>query len=256
MGSVAQTERVLRAVEGEPLTVAACAALSLTATAYLLSKMETAGAVGMAAKQPGSATTVPLYTGERKAAGQFEVYKVGGGAAPAPAADSHGAAAAVYTGPRKSAGAFEVYKVEDDDAPAARSSAQRAVASTPVQPRDLFESKDAQAAAAVLRRNLPAGSPAAAAVREWTENLETMADYIESLESENEQLRLIATPEAAAAAGLPLPPPSPAPLTRLGDSTFLMAERQHQSRLEDELEAVTNEISRVRTRLGSSPAGG
>ena len=229
-------QRALQAVDAEPATVAACAAITATGTAYLLARMS-------ARAPPGG--TITTNTGTKD---QVEAAATAAPSVPA------------YTGQRKSAGQFEVYKVVDDGAAVSRGSA---VAATPVQPRALFSGKAAKEAAAVLRRNLPSGSPAAAAVREWTHNLDSMADYIESLEQENEQLRRIATPAAAADASVTLPRRSPSPLG-VHSSEDIEAERYRQARLEGELEAVSVEIQRVRSRLGfpalvsstGSPAGG
>ena len=234
-------ERVVRTVVSEPKTVAACAAITATATAYLLARLSAAAPARPASD--GASATATASGSDSPAEARS-------------AADS--SAVPAYTGSRKSAGQFEVYTVVDDGA-APRASSSSVPEATPVQPRALFDTKDAKEAAAMLRRNLAAGSPAALAVREWTHNLDSMADYIESLEQENEQLRRIATPAAAAAAHIPLPQPSPSPLERLGESAVLSAERHRQARLEGELEAVSVEIQRVRSRLGlaqGSPAGG
>lgn len=228
-------QRALQAVDSEPATVAACAAITATGTAYLLARL--------AAGAPSGGTSTANADAQDKSEAAVD---------PAPSVPA-------YTGERKSAGQFEVYNVVDGAA-APRGSAAEA---TPVQPRALFSGKGAKEAAAVLRRNIPVGSPAAEAVREWTHNLDSMADYIESLEQENEQLRRIATPAAAADASVALPRRSPSPLG-VRSSEDLEAERYRQTRLEGELEAVSVEIQRVRSRLGfpalvsasGSPAGG
>lgn len=228
-------QRALQAVDSEPATVAACAAITATGTAYLLARL-TAGTA------PASKISTNTAAQDQQQAAATAVSSV-------PA----------YTGERKSAGQFEVFKVLDDGAAAPRLTLSTAEA-TPIQPRTLFNGKQAKEAAAMLRRNLAAGSPAAAAVREWTHNLDSMADYIESLEHENEQLRRIATPAAAADVHITLPQRSPSPLDRLARSTEDLEEERHrQARLEGELEAVSVEIQRVRSRLGlagGSPAGG